>query len=231
MPVAEPPEVTEYYAGITRVLNLTDSRDRRAGDCKYGAYLFVDYDGEPIYVGQTSEKLRTRIGRHLTNRRTDAAAMRVLDPIEVAEIEMWPFWDLHAANQNTPKEGPARTEFNITVAKVLAQAEFTVYCRAIEQSRFQAMLNEAEIGEAAVIDLPESVRGEILPTSSRQKSEHPDIRLARRARTFADLARVISERKVSVGIRRTLWVQGRRLEHMARSRLDSFDQTNPSRDS
>lgn len=225
MPVAEPPEVSEYYAGITRVLNLKDSTNRRVGDCKYGVYLFVDYDGEPIYAGQTREDLRTRIRRHLTNRRTDAAAMRVLDPIEVAEIVMWPFWDLHDTSDATPNRGPQREKFNAYAAEVLSRAEFTVYSSAVGLSTFGAILNEAEIKEAPMIDLPEPVRGEILPPSSRQRSEHPDLRLARRARTFADLARVISERKVSVGIRRTLWVQAQRLEHMARNRLDNFKQT------
>ncbi|MDE3051298.1 MAG: GIY-YIG nuclease family protein, partial [Nitrospirota bacterium] len=53
-------------------------------------YAFYDYDGEPIYVGQTEEKLSGRVSRHLTNQRTDAVAMNVLDPFEVAYIEVWP---------------------------------------------------------------------------------------------------------------------------------------------
>ena len=48
---------------------------RKVGNYKWGVYAFFDYDGEPIYVGQTNEKLRTRIGRHLTNQRTAAVAM------------------------------------------------------------------------------------------------------------------------------------------------------------
>ena len=62
----------------------------KIGNFKWGVYAFFDYDGEPIYVGQTNEKLRTRIRRHLTNQRTDAVAMSVLDPFEVFEIEVWP---------------------------------------------------------------------------------------------------------------------------------------------
>src|SRR5690606_23380064 len=58
----------------------------RVGNYKWGVYAFFDYDGEPIYVGQTNEMLRTRIRRHLTNQRTDAVAMSVLDPFEVYEI-------------------------------------------------------------------------------------------------------------------------------------------------
>lgn len=68
-------------------------------------YGFFDYDGEPIYVGQTSEKLSTRLNRHLTNQRTDAVAMRILDIFEVAELRMWPLWDL----QNMPaKDKPTK---------------------------------------------------------------------------------------------------------------------------
>ena len=52
------------------------------------------------------------------------------------------------------------------------------------------------------------------PTHSRS-----DIGLARRARTIANLARLISERKVKTGIRRTLLVQAQRLESLARARL------------
>ncbi len=63
---------------------------RPVGNFKWGVYAFFDYDGEPIYVGQTKEKISTRIRRHLTNQRTDAVAMSVLDPFEVFEIEVWP---------------------------------------------------------------------------------------------------------------------------------------------
>ncbi len=210
MTTGEPLEVSQLYAGVQRLLDTTDSDDRKAGDCQCGVYLFVDYDGEPIYVGQTREKLRTRIRRHLTNQRTDAVAMRVLDPFEVAEVEMWPFWDLDEVPEAEIKE-------------ILQNAEFTVYQRALEDSRFRAVLNEGDIPAAEIIPLPESVRGTVLPVGSRLQREHPDVRLARRARTIADLARVISERRVSAGIRRTLWVQARRLEFLARKRLDEFE--------
>ncbi len=202
----EPLDVTELYDGVDRVLGLLGTDGRAAGDCKFGVYLFSDYDGEPIYVGQTREQLRTRIRRHLTNQRTDAVAMRVLDPFEVAAIEMWPFWDLHEKTDEVIKD-------------TLDRAEFTVYQQALADSLFNAVLNEGDIPEAELIELPTSVRGEILSDASRTKREHPDIRIARRARTIADLARVISERKVQTGIRRTLWVQAQRLEYLARKRL------------
>ena len=208
----EAEEVRALYAGVERILDTQDDSDRKVGDCEHGVYLFYDYDGEPIYVGQTKEQLRVRIRRHLTNQRTDAVAMRVLDPFEVAEVEMWPFWQL----AGKPKKDPA-------VIDTLNRAEYTVYQQALRASAFNMILNEAEIAPEALIDLPASVRGAILPKADRKNREHPDIRLARRARTIAELARIISERKVKVGIRRTLWAQAQRLEHLARSRLEQLE--------
>ncbi|MXW75760.1 MAG: GIY-YIG nuclease family protein, partial [Acidimicrobiaceae bacterium] len=156
------PEVDALYAGVTRLLNLPDSSGRKVGDCTRGVYLFIDYDGEPIYVGQTTEKLRTRIRRHLTNQRTDAVAMRVLDPFEVAEVEMWPFWELEGKD----------------VGDQLDRAEFTVYQNALDKSKFGAILNEGEIANTELVELPPSVNGSILPLEARKLREHPDLRLA-----------------------------------------------------
>lgn len=204
---SSPPEVDALYEGVRRALDTRAANGARVGDCRFGVYLFYDYDGEPIYVGQTQERLRTRIRRHLTNQRTDAVAMRVLDPFEVAEVEMWPFWSLTKRN----------------AAETLNQAEFTVYCQALERSEFNAVLNEGDIKEADTVVLPPSVRAPLLTGERRAEREHPDIRLARRARTIADLARIISERRVKTGLRRTLWAQAQRLESLARKRLSEVE--------
>ena len=104
MTVRDTEEVTALYAGIKRIMDTDYGNGRKVGSCKYGVYLFYDYEGEPIYVGRTVERLRGRIGRHLTNQRTDAVAMSVLDPFEVAEIEMWPFWDLAGRDKHTIRD-------------------------------------------------------------------------------------------------------------------------------
>ncbi|MDE0242223.1 MAG: GIY-YIG nuclease family protein [Deltaproteobacteria bacterium] len=210
----ESEEVTALYAGVERVLNMLTSSmrgvgGRQVGDCKHGVYLFYDYDGEPIYVGRTKEQLRTRIRRHLTNQRTDAVAMRVLDPFEVAEIEMWPFWTLYGKPLGV-------------IDDTLDRAEYTVYQNALKTSTFSRILNEKEIAEKPAIELPPSFRGSILEGSARNSRSHPDVRLARRARTIAELARIISERKVNIGLRNTLLSQAVRLEHLARTRLEQI---------
>ena len=210
MAPAEQPEVRALYEGVTGLLNTRCANGMVVGNCRCGVYLFYDYDGEPIYVGKTWESLRTRIRRHLTNQRTDAVAMHVLDPFEVAEIEMWPFWDLSESKNKISKESK----------ELLSRAEFTVYQMALEQSTFGATLNEGNIPSKDVIEMPPSIRGFILAPELRAVRKHPDLRIARRAQTFAELARVISERQVKVNLRTTLLVQAQRLEYLARSRLD-----------
>jgi len=203
------PDVMALRNGLKRLFDMPCANGKRVGGCKYGVYLFYDYDQEPIYVGQTYESLRVRIGRHLTNQRTDAVAMNVLDPFEVAEIEMWPFWEL---------------EGQLNAKQTLDRAEFTVYQYALARSQFHVVLNEGEILPQAVLPLPPSVRGTILSVEERRVRNHPDLRLARRAQTIANLARVISERQVTQGIRRTLLAQAQRLEWLARTRLRELEE-------
>lgn len=133
--------------------------------------------------------------------------MNVLDPFEVAEIEMWPFWEL---------EGPTNAE----AKALLSRAEYTVYWRALNQSVFGAVLNEKEVPVEELVELPPSFRVRIIPDDMYPLRKHPDVRIARRAATIANLARVISERSVNVGLRRTLLTQARRLEWLARQRFE-----------
>ena len=204
-----PEDVALLRAGLRKAFDTPCENGEKVGACKHGVYAFYDYDGEPIYIGRTWESLRQRIGRHLTNQRTDAVAMSVLDPFEVAEVEMWPFWHLADLKASDAKE-------------MIVRAEYTVFCQAVQASYFGKVLNEVEPEEAELIDLPSSVRRYILPKKVRKRREHPDVRIARRARTIANLARVISEREVKVGLRRTLLAQAQRLERLASQRLEGL---------
>lgn len=213
MPADETPtDVTAIRSAIERVLDMKGEGGSVAGNAQYGVYAFYDYDGEPIYVGQTSERLRTRIRRHLTNQRTDAVAMNVLDPFEVLEIEMWP---LHHLEGTRTSDGD--------VGQVLNAAEWTVYKRLLSGSRFGAVLNEKEISPTEEIELPSSVRGRIIPDEIYEFRKHADIRIARRANTIAALSRVISERLVSKGLRRTLATQAKRLEDLSARRFEEVE--------
>ncbi len=204
-----PHDVRAIRKELSRALNVTDDEGRRVGAANFGVYAFYDYDGEPIYVGQTAEKLRVRIRRHLTNQRTDAVAMNVLDPFEVADIEMWPYWNLEGRQLSDPE-----------VKQILNAAEYTVFQKVLKRSTFGAVLNEGQIAEAPVVSLPLSVRERIVPGDLYELRRHADVRIARRASVIAKLAQVISERQVSPGLRKVLHTQARRLEHLAEQRME-----------
>lgn len=204
-PVGLPSDVAAIRKQIREFFDTKDSHGKRIGSYKVGVYAFYDYDGEPIYIGQTYEGLSSRISRHLTNQRTDAVAMNVLDPFEVAEICVWPI-------SLADVEPGQHFEF-------LNRAEYTVFEMVIRESKLGAVLNEKAPAVLPTIELPHCHRKRIIPDSIYPQRKHPDIRIARRANTIASLARVISERKVSSGLRRTLLTQARRLEKLAAERL------------
>lgn len=185
---------------------------RAVGNFKWGVYAFYDYDAEPIYIGQTNELLRTRIRRHLTNQRTDAVAMSVLDPFEVCDIEVWPLPQF----QNTASGNKEAKAF-------LNALEHKVYSEAIKQSKFGAVLNEKDPAEPdEKVKLPKSYRGTIISEEVMALRAHPDLRTARRALIISRLAQVISERKVQGGLRRVLVVQAQRLAWLAEQRFNSL---------
>ena len=70
-PEGQPGDVAAIRREIQTFLRMPDIDGKRIGSAQYGVYAFYDYDGEPIYIGQTFEGLGARIGRHLTNQRTD----------------------------------------------------------------------------------------------------------------------------------------------------------------
>lgn len=208
-------DVRRFRESLERFQQATDELGRKWVDAKWGIYAFYDYDGEPIYVGQTNEQLRTRIRRHLTNQRTDAVAMRILDVFEVAEVEVWPLWDL----QSTPAKRTDKERFTAAM-KQLDAAEYSAYLQSIEESRFRAILNEKIPPLSDRIELPASLRWELIDPETREERGHPDIRIARRAETIARLAAVARERgEVTDGLRRVLVVQAVRLAYLSAARL------------
>ncbi|HWE45491.1 MAG TPA: GIY-YIG nuclease family protein [Caulobacteraceae bacterium] len=181
----------------------------RVGNYRWGVYAFFDYDGEPIYVGQTNEQLRTRIRRHLTNQRTDAVAMSVLDPFEVLEIEVWPLPQF----QETPRTDRLAQDYLNALERVITQ-------NAIRESEFKAILNEKDPPSGSLTaPIPKSLRGRIVSDEVFVIRSHPDTRTARRSLIISRLAQVIAERKVQGGLRRVLLTQAQRLEWLARRRF------------
>lgn len=217
-----PPDVKAFRAELERALNVTDDEGRKWGDAQWGVYAFYDYEGEPIYVGQTNERLRTRVRRHLTNQRTDAVAMRVLDVMEVAEIALYPLWEYQGRSASKGSPGSAQRKEHLNAL------EFSVYHDAISQSRYGAILNEKLPPRSATVPLPEHYRHRLVDAELFDVQHHPDVRLARRAETISRLADVVRERgEVSQGLRRVLLVQAIRLTHLAAQRLAETEGREP----
>lgn len=211
-----PFETEDLRANLTRFLDTPliweGGEPTPVGNFRWGVYAFFDYDGEPIYVGQTNERLRTRIRRHLTNQRTDAVAMSVLDPFEVFEIEVWPLPHLQLASRS---DAEARQH--------LDALERGITALAVENSQFKAILNEKDPPPGGLtVKAPPSLRGRIVSERVFELRSHPDFRLARRALILSRLAQVISERKVQGGLRRVLLTQAKRLQWLAARRYDAL---------
>ena len=136
-----------FRAHLSAALNFVEPLTRkRLGKC-VGVYAFYDFDGEPIYVGQTTEDFGTRIGRHLRGQRSDTLAYRILDPFEVAEVEFFPA-DYLLDSYPDKKERSAAFD----------SLEYSVYVHAIEQSSYHAILNEKIPPISPLVDLPKSYR-------------------------------------------------------------------------
>ncbi len=190
----------------------TMNRPMKVGNFKWGVYAFFDYDGEPIYIGQTNERLRTRIRRHLTNQRTDAVAMSVLDPFEVLEIQVWPLPEYQSVSG---KDSDAKRH--------LDALESAIYQQSVQNSKFGAVLNEKNPPESTMAaSVPPSLRGKMVSDDVYRIRSHPDFRIARRALIISRLAQRISEREVQGGLRRVLLTQAKRLQWLAQRRYEAL---------
>lgn len=55
-----------------------------------GVYVLCDLDETPIYVGQSTDGIRSRVARHLTSARSDIIANRQIDVWEIAYVWAYP---------------------------------------------------------------------------------------------------------------------------------------------
>jgi hypothetical protein len=210
-----PFETEDLREGLARFLDqplVWPGGTTPVGNFRWGVYAFFDYDGEPIYVGQTNERLRTRIRRHLTNQRTDAVAMSVLDPFEVLDIEVWP---LPQFQETARSDRDAQDHLNALEREITQNA--------VRDSEFKAILNEKNPPAGSLtVPIPKSLRARIVSEEVFAIRAHPDTRTARRSLIISRLAQVIAERKVQGGLRRVLLTQAQRLEWLARRRFEAL---------
>lgn len=90
-----PFETEDLRTNLARFLDSTiddpvAGTKRPVGNFRWCVYISCGYDGEPIHLWQTNERLRSRIRSRLTNQRTDAVPTSVFNPFEIFEIEVYP---------------------------------------------------------------------------------------------------------------------------------------------
>jgi hypothetical protein len=198
-------------------LDETDEDSIRVGAVRWAVYAFYDYDGEPIYVGQTREAVSARIGRHLTGQRSDAVAKSVLDPFEVCEISVWPLPEFQDVNSKSGAAllAPARAQLNAL--------EYAIHQMLIGESKFGEILNEKDPPSLEFEGaLPTPLRAKVITDEVMKLRSHPDFRIARRAAVISRLSQGIAERKIDMGLRRVLAVQAKRLEWLANERFNAL---------
>lgn len=76
---------------------------------RIGVYVLCDLDGVPLYVGQSTDGIRTRVARHLTSARLDIIANRQLDVWEIAYVWTYP---VESKEEITPLEALLYHHFN-----------------------------------------------------------------------------------------------------------------------
>lgn len=57
---------------------------------QFGVYVLCDLDNIPLYVGQSTDGIRSRVARHLTSARSDIIANRQIDVWEIAYVWAYP---------------------------------------------------------------------------------------------------------------------------------------------
>jgi site-specific DNA-cytosine methylase len=168
-------------------------------------------DRAEYLLNQMSERHRAVAEEMIAGNKTTYGTVfrRVRHGRSMAELRT----DTIAGCLRTPRGGSGR--------QILFAAGKRRY-KVLRESALGAVLNEKEMAPQSEITLPISHKQRIIPDSIYRHRKHPDIRIARRATTIANLARVISERDVSDGLRRTLLTQARRLERLAAQRVQEL---------
>lgn len=120
-----------------------------------GCYVLCDLDQVPLYVGQSTDGIRSRVNRHLTSARSDIISNRQIDVWEIAWVWAYPVKD---RSQITPLEDALFHAFHGKSALMNGKVprrpstEFKIP----EPSQIVQVMSDVEIAEKrdAVLRLP-----------------------------------------------------------------------------
>ena len=152
-----------------------------------GVYALCDLDGQPIYVGQSVDGIRSRVRRHLTSARSDVIANRQVDVWEIAYVLAWPVQEVA---QVKPLEGAIFTHFD-------AQ---------------QALMNgKIEPSPDTPVTWPEQQKIQVIEEAERQQRLEPAQRLPRQIQQYNLLVDYILNVKDAPHLKRSLDAHFQRL--------------------
>lgn len=161
-----------------------------------GVYALCDLDGVPLYVGQSTDGIRSRVRRHLTSARSDIIANRQIDIWEVAYV-----WTYPVVNKGEigPLEALLYHHFNPTSQLING----SVPVRAPETSTVPEPAQKIQVMTTEEI-------------ASRKDSPH---RLPRQAAHYAEMVGHFLEVKQSKQIARAMSAHFQRLARYHRNLL------------
>lgn len=129
-----------------------------------GVYILCDLDNVPIYVGQSTDGIRSRVARHLTSARSDIIANRQIDVWEIAYV--WAF--------------PVALRAEITPL----EARLFVHYNAISQLMNGALMHHVDDGTP----LPEPAQVvQVMSDPEINDRRDPSQRLPRQAEHYAQI--------------------------------------------
>ncbi len=152
-----------------------------------GVYALCDLDGQPIYVGQSVDGIRSRVRRHLTSARSDIIANRQVDVWEIAYVWGWP---VQSVAEVAPLEGAVFARYD---------AE-------------QALMNgKIEQGPVDPVIWPDKQVVQVIEENERLQRLQPAQRLARQIQQYNLLVDYILNVKDAVHLKRSLEAHFQRL--------------------
>lgn len=168
-----------------------------------GVYALCDLDEVPIYIGQSTDGIRTRVRRHLTSARSDVIANRQIDVWEIAFVWAWPI------------EG----ERAIDELESLLFNEFDCQSRLVNGEVLPRPEN-------LTVTVPPRVRVQVIPSEEVTVRKESVLRFPRQIQHFNQLVDYILNTQDKPHLRRALRVYYDRLTRYYHAFLG--DPTNPA---
>jgi hypothetical protein len=155
-----------------------------------GVYALCDLDRIPLYIGKSTDGIRTRVRRHLTSARSDVIANRQLDVWEIAYVWAW----------------PVTSELKDTI-RTLEEFLISHY-----HSQSPLVNGKIPICPEQTVTIPAMEEVMVLPEDEISKRKDPLLRLPRQIGHFSSLFSHALEVKDNADVRRALETHFSRLQ-------------------